>query len=146
MSILDQANHLIEIASFEAGSSETEIARLKDFSPVDLPDDYLGIISEKTEVEIGLKNSMYIRIWSAEGCIEMNEAYQIQSYLPDALAFADDENCNVFLFTTGKNGKGIYRVSLSDLEIEEMVYIADSLSDFFIKGIGMDTVINVFLE
>ena len=146
MSILDQANPSAEIAAFEAGSTETEIAQLKEFSPVDLPDDYLGIISEKTEVEIGLKKRMYIRIWSAAGCIEMNEAYQIQSYLPDALAFADDEACHVLLFTTGKNGKGIYRVSLSDLDIEEIVYIAESLSDLFLNGTGMDTLINAFSE
>ena len=143
MSILDAANDLIEIASFEPGSPETDLTRLKAFSPVALPDDYCGIISEKTEVEIGLKKSVYIRIWSAKGCMEMNEAYEIQSYLPDALAFADDERCNVLLFTTGKNGKGIYRVSLSDLEPDEIVYIADSLSDFLLKGIGMDTVIDL---
>ena len=140
MSILDRADGALEIASCEAGSTRDEIARLRAFSPVELPDEYAEIIAEKTEIEIGLRTGVYIRIWSAAGCMEMNEAYQIRTYLPDAIAFADDERCNVLLFASGKNGKGIYAVSLSDLEPDAMVYVADSLRDFLLNGIGMDTV------
>ena len=71
----------------------------------------------------------------------MNVAYKIQKYIPCSLAIADDEECNVLIYATGKNGFGLYVVSISDLEIDEMIYVSQSLADLLVHGEGIDTII-----
>lgn len=39
---------------------------------------------------------------------------------------------------------GVYIVSLSDLDVNEMVFIANSLEDFFVKEKGIDTSNNIW--
>ena len=50
----------------------------------------IEIIKEKTELEIQVDDKKYIRIWGANGCIEMNDAYHIQKYIPDFNGFTFD--------------------------------------------------------
>ena len=80
----------------------------------------------------------------AKGCIEMNSAHHIQKYIPDSLAIGDDECSNAVLYANGSNGFGIYMVSFGDLDVNEMVYIADSLEAFFVKEKGIDIYNNVW--
>lgn len=81
MSILNELNEKFEIAaSFEA-STEIEIEELLEFSSIKIPDEYLEVICEKTEIEIHLKDKKYIRIWGALECIEMNSAYLPSKYI-----------------------------------------------------------------
>ena len=67
-----------------------------------VPYEFLEIIRERTEIEILVNKEKYIRIWGAVGCIEMNEAYHIQKYIPNSLAIGDDECGNVVLYANGK--------------------------------------------
>ena len=46
--------------------------------------------------------------------------------------------------TNGNNGFGVYMVSFSDLGVEEMVYIADSLEAFLVNEEGIDIFNNVW--
>lgn len=45
---------------------------------------------------------------------------------------------------SGHEGFGVYMVSLSDLDVDEMVFIANSLEDFFVKGKGLDVFNNIW--
>lgn len=139
MSLLNVLSNKFIIATSCDKASDSEIDELRHYSQIDVPDEYLQIIKENTEIEIEVDKQKYMRIWGAAGCLEMNEAYNIQKYIPQSLAIGDDECSNVIIYANGKNGYGIYIVSLSDLDVEEMVYISDSLKSFLVmeKGITL---------
>jgi len=133
-----------EIATSDIKSSDIEIDKLIQYSKIGVPLEFLEIIKERTELEILVNNEKYIRIWGANGCIEMNDAYHIQKYIPDSLAIGDDECSNAVLYANGNNGFGVYMVSFGDLGVDEMVYIADSLEAFFVNEEGIDIFNNVW--
>lgn len=138
MSILNQVSDDFRIDNYESKSGLHEINELINYFKVKIPDDYLEIIKEKTELEILVKGKKYLRLWGADGCMEMNNAYSIQKYIPDSLAIGDDECCNVLMYTEGTSGFGIYLASLSGLDVNELHYIAESLYSFLVKGEGVD--------
>ena len=104
MNILSNLNSAFKIEANESAASTDDISSLKEFSSIELPLDYCEIVSEMTEVEILVKGDRYFRIWSPEGCIEMNEEYQIQNYIPQSLAIGDDEGGAALIMMKGKNG------------------------------------------
>lgn len=133
-----------KIVSAEIRSSEDEIGKLISFSKIMIPKEYIEIIQEKTEIEIEIAPNKYIRIWGASGCIEMNDAYKIQHYIDNSLAIADNESCDVLIYANGVNGFGLYIVALNDLEVDEMQYVAKSLSDFLKFGKGTETILRFY--
>lgn len=144
MSILAKIGEEFEIVTSETSSSNIEIDELIQFSRIDIPCEFLDIIKEKTEIEILVNKEKYIRLWGAKGCIEMNDAYHIQQYIPESLAIGDDECSNALLYARGNRGFGVYIVSFGNLGIDEMVYIADSLEAFFVNKEGMHIFNNVW--
>ena len=144
MSILNKMSKSFELTVSNAKSRDIEIDELIHYSKIDVPLEFIEIIKERTELEIMVKNEKYIRIWGASGCIEMNSAYHIPKYIPNSLAIGDDECSNAVLYANGANGFGVYMVSFSDLDANEMVYIADSLESFFVKEEGIDIFNNVW--
>ena len=144
VSILNELSGLFKVVTSNIKSSDVEIDELIQFSKIDVPEEFIQIIKEKTELEIQVDDKKYLRIWGANGCIEMNAAYSVQKYIPNSLAIGDDECCNVILYASGHEGFGVYMVSLSDLDVDEMVFIANSLEDFFVKGKGLDVFNNIW--
>lgn len=145
MSVLDYVSNLYSVDVKKPPATEDEIRQLKDFSPIDVPLEYLEIVREATEVEINIKNEMYIRIWSPNSCIEMNEAYFVQKYLPKSLAIGDDEGGGALLYLFGKEGFGLYLCRFSDLDIDEAIMIAPSLKEFLINNVGIDVVLGLII-
>lgn len=139
MSLLCKMSNEFFVASSDEKSCDSEIEELLHFSKIEVPYEFIQIIKEKTELEIEVNKEKYIRIWGAKGCMELNEAYSIQKYIPESLAIGDDECSNVILYANGNKGFGVYIVSLGDLDVEEMVYLAESLESFFVMGNGVDT-------
>jgi len=139
---MENLNKNMKIECFEDASSEQEIKEMIEKSKITIPKDYIEIIQNKSEIEIRVSGKKIIRIWGAVGCIEMNEAYNIQKYLPNTWAIGDDEGGNAIIYSNGKHGFGIYAVSFNDLEEDEKTFIAPSLYDFFVNGIG----VNNFIE
>ena len=91
------------------------------------------------DVEVKVMDSTsYIRIWGAAGCSEMNAAYHIQDYIPQALAIGDDEGGKVIFYAEGKEGFGLYLVGFGNLDLDDAVYIAPSLETLLIEGIGAE--------
>lgn len=138
MSIVKELNKNFRIDASCNASGENEIKKLIRFASIEIPNEYLELISEQTELEINIRNQKYIRIWGADGCIEMNEAYFIQKYIPNSLAIGDDEDGNAILYAEGKKGFGIYIVAFNDLDVEEMVFIADSLEEILVSAKGIE--------
>lgn len=142
MSILKELSSNYRIDESKSASNNKEIEKLIKFSKLQIPEDFLEVIRELTEVEINVDGEKYIRIWGADGCIEMNEAYNIQESIPNSLAIADDEGSNALIYTEGKNGLGLYVISFSDLDVDELKYVAESLSDLLINNTGIDVIKN----
>ena len=138
MSILSELNSKYNIDTFEAESDFKDIENLMQFSQISIPEDYMNIIKEKTEIEINVYHEKYLRIWGASNCIEMNIAHKIQKYIPLSLAIADDEGENILIYATGSKGFGLYVVEFGDLDVEEMIYISESLTDLLVHGKGID--------
>ena len=144
MSILGKMSKSFKITMSDIKSSDIEIDELIQYSKIDIPLEFLEIIKERTELEILVNGVKYIRIWGANGCIEMNDAYHIQKYIPNSLAIGDDECSNAVLYANGNNGFGVYMVSFGDLGIDEIVYIADSLEAFLVNEEGIDIFNNIW--
>ncbi len=143
MCIIKELNKDFRIDASCDASKESEIYELLKFSSIKIPNEYLELIRERTEIEINIQNKKYIRIWGANGCIEMNEAYFIQKYVPNSLAIGDDEDGNTIIYAEGKNGFGVYAVAFNDLDINEMIFISKSLKEILIFAKGIQTLIEL---
>ena len=140
MSILQKLSNKYKIDASKPASNDEEIKKLIEFSDINIPEDFLEVIRELTEIEINVDGEKYIRIWGAEGCIDMNDAYRIQDNIPNSLAIADDEGGNALIYTTGDQGFGLYVIAFNDLDIDELQYVSDSLSELLKYNIGIDIV------
>ncbi|WFV01402.1 SMI1/KNR4 family protein [Escherichia fergusonii] len=98
------------------------------FKDITLPDEYSAFVSQMTEAEIIIMNELYIRIWGAEDCIGLNDAYHIQKYIPNPLAICDNEGGKAILYASGKDGFGLYQVGFGDLDINDAEFISSSLT------------------
>lgn len=143
MDIFNKLSLFFRINNFEKASDEVIINNLINRAEIVIPKEYLEIIREKTEIEILIKNQRYIRIWGAEGCIEMNEAYSIQNYIPKSLAIGDDEGGNAIIYATGEYGFGLYAVAFNDLEYDGLIYISKSLKRLLIDLEGLEVLLNL---
>lgn len=142
MSLLNRLSSNYRIDASKSASNDEEIKNLIEFSKIKIPEDFLKVITELTEIEINVDEKKYIRIWGADGCIEMNDAYNIQENIPNSLAIADDEGGNALIYTTGEKGFGLYLIAFNDLDVDELQYVADSLSDLLINNTGIDVIKN----
>ena len=129
MHFFDEVNKKYKVFEFGEVSNVDSIMKLKDFSPIQIPEEYFEIITERKEIEINIRDIEYIgiSIWSARRCIEMNNGYDIQKYIPNSIAIGDDGKGNTLLYTKGKQGFGLYIVEFGNLDAEEMKYISKSL-------------------
>ncbi|MGR3778233.1 SMI1/KNR4 family protein [Bacillus paramycoides] len=142
MNILEKLNEAFTLEAQESSASKVVIQELKKFSSIDVPLDYLEVIQHSTNAEINVQNELYIRIWNPTDCIEMNEAHDIQKYIPNSLAIGDDEGGKALLYVDGKEGFGLYTVDFGDLDIEETIKIAPSLKAFLIDGVGVEKLLS----
>lgn len=140
MDILDNLNAAFRIDAYEAPSTEEQIAELIKLSAVPVPQDYVALIRKMNCPEIRIAENQYVRIWGALLAIEMNEANEIQKYIPISLAIGDDEGGSAIILMDGARGCGLYITGFGDLDAETAVFIAPTLSDFLIRGIGADAV------
>ena len=54
-----------------------------------LPQEYVDLVREATEIEVKHHNGQYIRVWGPMGCIEMDEGYGIRQRILDAMTEVD---------------------------------------------------------
>ncbi|MBL8856414.1 MAG: SMI1/KNR4 family protein [Planctomycetaceae bacterium] len=133
-------SHRFRVDVSNSPSTDLELQELRNFSRIPLPTDYVELIEQGSEIEILVDNRMYIRIWGARVCIEMNKAYSIQNCLGDSLAIGDNEGGSALVLVPSNDGirAGIYLIDFGCLDIDEGVFIAGSLSDLLINEVGVD--------
>ncbi len=140
MNILKSLNARCSIVQNKEGSNLLEINKLKEFFKINLPKEFLNIILEMSEIEISIDNDKYLRLWGADGCIEMNSAYEIQKYIPNSLAIGDNEGGSTILYINHNNRFGLYKIDFNNLDVEELIYISESLIELLVNGIGLDII------
>lgn len=104
-----------------------------------VPADYLETVGEATEIELQHSGGQYIRIWGPDGCIEMDEGYGIRQRIPTAFPIGDDGGGHVVFYQEKKQGVGLYHVGYGDLDGDDAIFVAPSLTDFLTKAIGIAT-------
>lgn len=143
MSIVNELDKIFRIDASCNASNDSEIDELIKYATLTVPDEYLELIRDKTEVEISINDQKYIRIWGAAGVIEMNDAYFVQRYIPNSLAIGDDEEGNALLYADGKSGFGLYAVAFNDLDVNEMIFISGTLKELLIAAKGVEKLIEL---
>jgi hypothetical protein len=101
------------------------LAAQKRFGP--LPDEYVAIVREVTELELEFENGRYFRVWGPSGCVEMDEGYAIAAQVPGAIPIGDDGGCQFVYYGQGNKGWGLYCMDYGDIDPDEGVWIAASL-------------------
>lgn len=104
-----------------------------------LPQEFVDVTREATEIELQHRNGQYVRIWGPMGCIDMDEGYGIRQRIPDAIPIGDDGGGHVLFFATGKRGKGLYHVGYGNLDVDDAIWIADTLGSFLANAKGIET-------
>lgn len=141
MSVLNNMDGRFELLVSQTGASKGAIDELVAFVQshgATLPDDYLAMLWVATEVEIRVDGRGCIRFWAPAGVLELNVAHELQRYIPEAIAVGDDEGGMVFVFMTGQDGTGLYRLSFADPDPAEAVFIAESVEALLLRGVGID--------
>lgn len=138
MSIISRLCDRFKIIYSEETFSPESIDLLKKFSLIEVPQDYLDIIKEKAEIEMHMDDKSYLCVWGPDRCIENNELYCIQKYIPKSLAIGGDGGSAILIYMFGEEGFGLYLNWVNDLDIDESIKIASSLKEFLIDGVGID--------
>lgn len=140
MSIIKKISSKYNVYGKDIASSKESIEEISKFSTILIPDDYIELLNEATDIRISIEDAKDIMIWGVDRCIEMNDAYEIQQYIPKSLAIGDDGHGNALIYATGERGFGLYVIAFNDLDIHELQYVAGSLSDLLINNVGIDII------
>ncbi|RKZ11421.1 SMI1/KNR4 family protein [bacterium] len=142
MVVLSEFHSDFSIAASRPAATDDEVIQLRALSQINVPDEYVELITAATELEISVRGESYIRIWGPTGAVEMNESYNIQSFIPLSLAVGDDEGGNALLYMTGKRGFGLYLAGFGDLDVDDATFLATSLRNLLVNGCGVDTILS----
>jgi hypothetical protein len=125
------------LASGPAADATQVAALQRHFGAV--PAEYVEAVGEATEIELQHGDGQYIRIWGPDGCIETDEGYRIRERIPGAIPIGDDGGGHVIFYQGGKPGAGLYHVGYGDLDGEDAVFIAPSLTELLTSAMGIET-------
>ena len=153
MDILKNLNERLSIVEGEACfGGEDYVNKVLNMSPIKLPTDYIEFLKNisggnDTGVSFIVDNEeSEINIWNAEIAIQKHDEF----YEPDPDNFfdkiwlvGDDLGDLIYFYGEGKDGFGLYRDEVSTMCFQDAEKIADSLTDFLVKGIGIDIAISL---
>ena len=139
MNILSHLFPCLKLVSYQAPSTKEEINALVEFSPIEVPSEYLQLIQEGSELEIGVdlqgEGYWFIRIYGASNAKEMNQTYRVQEDLRQSLAIGDNEGGHMLVLVPTATPPGIYRIPMSCLsDLDDATFIANDLTELLVKG------------
>lgn len=133
-------NEAFKIVAHKSPALSSQIELLLSSVDFAIPEIYLRIVREMTDVEILVNQRKYVRIWGPARLLEMNEAYDVQKNIPASLAIGDDEGGSALILMTGNHGFGLYKVGFGDLDAADANYIAPSLEELLINATGIEII------
>ena len=102
-----------------------------------IPQEYIELAREATEIEVQHRDGQYIGIWGPSGCIEMDDGYGIRQRIPDAFPIGDDGGGRVLFYANGNRGPGLYYAGYGDLDRGDAVWIAATLDELLANATGI---------
>lgn len=138
MNILSNLYPNLKLAASRPPSTKEEIKALLEFSPIPVPQEYLQLIQQGSEMEIGVdlgcRGYWFIRIYGATTAIEMNKAYKVQK-VKNVLAIGDNEGGEMLVLAPQADPPGIYLNPMSCLsDMDEATFIASNLTELLVDG------------
>ncbi len=127
-----------KVLAMQPSANSADLAQLKGHYP-SVPDEYLILVGEATEVELQHQNGQYLRIWGPNGCIEMDDAYEISKHIAGAIPIGDDGGGKVIFYMNGKMGFGLYHVGYGDLNADDAIFAAPSLLALLEQAVGIQS-------
>jgi hypothetical protein len=136
--MLESLHESFQILAQQAGAHSEQLSSLLRRYP-NAPKEYLELVSDATEIELQHEGGQYIRIWGPAGCIEMDDANDISERITGAFPVGDDGGGKVILYMNGKHGPGVYHVGFGDLDAEDTIFAASSLTGLLCQAVGIET-------
>lgn len=132
-----------------SGATDVQIARLKEFSDIALPQDYIAFLKEQgseEDMEYVLPNGL-LALWDIETVLAQKEMYDYKfdgsfensfPNNPNILLIGDDVGDLILFYGYGKDGFGIYFDEFASMSYETAVKVSDTITELLIDGIGVD--------
>ena len=149
MDILKNLNHRLSLAEGEVCcGGEEDVKRVVSESPIQLPEDYIEFLKNISGGDDGGveflvdDDELEIVIWDA--AMAKREEFSsplFTGFMEKVWLIGDDLGDLVFCYGEGEEGFGIYRVGAGTLSLSSKAFakkIADNLTDFLVKGVGID--------
>ncbi len=119
--------------------NNNSVTNLKDISVIEkqlnvtFPKDYITLLERSNGGE-GNIGENYISLWKIEDLPILNKEYQIQKYLSEKFLGIGTDGGGICYGFCLENNYSIFKCPLGDLDINEIVIIAQSIKDFFRKA------------
>jgi hypothetical protein len=136
--MLAQLDKTWKLLARQPPASDSQVLMLNGHYP-SMPDEYLSLIKEATEIELQHQRGQYVRIWGPKGCVEMDDGYDISQRIAGAIPIGDNGGGKVLFYMNGKKGFGLYHVGYGDLDADVAIFAAPSLSALLQHGVGLDS-------
>lgn len=136
MHFFEKTNSKFQIQTSKIPSNCENLKKLKNFSPIRVPDDYVEILSLFGELIFIFSENTSIKIYNDLECIEKNSFFKIQNFIPKSLAIGEINSKQILIYMKGKLGFGIYLIDFDNYNIENIQKISTdikSLIDIFSK-------------
>ena len=108
---------------------------------VDVPNEYLELISSATELELSHACGAYLRIYGMADAIDMDEGYSISDNLEGAVPIGDDGNSRAVFYWRGNKGSGAHLHSCDSMFPEDVIFVAPSLVSLVKDGVGAENLL-----
>lgn len=136
--MLSHLHQSFVVLASEPKAESDLIASVQERFP-NVPDEYIKLVGEVTELELQHANGQYLRIWGPSGCLDQDDGYGISKRIPGAIPIGDDGGGHVILFLHGHHGFGLYHVGYGDIDAEDAIWIAESLNELLTEGKGISS-------
>lgn len=135
--MLEALDERFSILQSQPPAAQSEIDEFTSRFP-DAPGEYVELVKEATEIELGWGARKYLRIWGPGGCVEMDEGYDVSLRLPGAIPVGDNGGGDMLVYLKGDSGAGLYLVNYGDIDTASARFVSPTLSALLTQGFGIE--------
>lgn len=132
------------------GTTDGEIEQLKEFSDIELPQDYIAFLKQyggEDGIVFVLPHGL-LALWDIESVLAQKEMFNykfdgsFENSFPDnskILLIGDDIGDLILFYGYGKEGFGLYFDEFASMCYESAVKVSNTITELLIDGIGVDS-------
>lgn len=132
-------NSSLQLLASGPPASQYDISLMKKYFP-NIPQEYLDLLHQATEIELQTHDGKYFRIWEPIGCIDMEAGHGFGKHIVGAIPVGDDGGGSTFIYFRGEGRDGLYLVSNSNIDINDAIFISPSLNNLLFDGEGIENI------